>query len=104
MLSEETTGEMEEMLSEIDGLQEASSGDMVFQKVEAEKDDPPETTSTQSPIDSSSDSSNQAPTTSLRGSDASITESLAGTEVTSSASTFCFLPAHVMVALVLMKY
>merc|ERR1719156_64285 len=96
MLSEETNDEMSEMLSDIDGLQEASSGDMEFQKVEAEKDDLPETTSTESP----SDSSNEAPTTSLRGGDASTTEPLAGTE-TSSASTFCFLPAHVMIALAL---
>jgi hypothetical protein len=107
MLSDETTGEMEEMLSEIDGLQEASSGDMMFQKVEAEKDDVSESTSTQSPIDSSSDLSNQVstggPTTSLRGGDASIKESLASSEITSAASTFRLLPAHIIIALVLMK-
>lgn len=95
ILSEETSGEMEEMLSEIDGLQEASSGDMEFQKVEAEKDEPPATT--EAPTDSPP---NQAPSTAPPGVDGGTTGESLGTE-TSSASTCHVFPA--IVALVLMK-
>merc|ERR1711985_146729 len=90
LLSEDATLEMEEMFSELDGLQEASSGDMEFQKIEGERDEPPEGSSTQS----LSDSPTQAPTTSLRGSDnagggdAKSSDS-PGME-TWSASSFCF--------------
>jgi len=39
MLSEDTRLEMEEMLSEVDGLQEASSGDMVFENAQGSRSD-----------------------------------------------------------------
>jgi len=94
VLSDETTGEMEEMLSEMDGLQEASSGDMTFQKIEAEKEEPPETSSTLSP--------SEAPTgaTISPGGGDTTTESL-DTE-TSSANAFHFLPT-LTIALFLLK-
>merc|ERR1711904_237022 len=88
LLSEDATLEMEEMFSELDGLQEASSGDMEFQKIEAERDEPPEGSSTPSP----SDSATRSPTTSLRGGGGDSESSDSGME-TSSASTFRFLPA-----------
>lgn len=87
VLSEDASLEMAEMFSELDGLQEASSGDMEFQHIEGERDEPQESSSTPSPDDSPT----QAPITSLRGSDTGTTDS-AGME-TSSASTFHVLPA-----------
>merc|ERR1711934_994583 len=41
VLSEDFSSEMQEMLTEIDGLQEASSGDMAFEQIEAERSDMP---------------------------------------------------------------
>merc|ERR1711904_165928 len=93
LLSEDTTSEMAEMFSELDGLQEASSGDgdIEFKTIEGERDEPPEGSSTPSPDGSPS----QAPTTSLRGGDTGTTDST-GME-TSSANTFRFLPALALV-------
>jgi len=87
LLSDDASIEMEEMLSEVDGLQEASSGDMEFKKIEAEREEPEEASSTPSP----SDSATQAPSTSLRG--GSDAESDSNGLETSSASTFCLVPA-----------
>merc|ERR1719321_1108285 len=87
LISEDANLEMAEMFSELDGLQEASSSDMEFRKIEAVRDEPPEGSSTASPA--SPGSPTQAPTTSLRGGDTATTDS---SEV-SSASTFRFLPA-----------
>jgi len=91
LLSEDASFEMEEMLSEVDGLQEASSGDMEFKKIEAEREEPEEASSTPSPFDSPT----QAPTTSLRGGDARSSDS-PGIE-TSSSSSFHFLPAIIVI-------
>jgi len=93
LLSEDASFEMEEMLSEVDGLQEASSGDMEFKKIEAEREEPEEASSTPSP----SDSATQAPSTSLRASGGSDADSDPVAKEASSASTFCFLPALALV-------
>jgi len=93
LLSDDASTEMEEMLSEVDGLQEASSGDMEFKKIEAEREEPEEASSTPSP----SDSATQAPSTSLRASGGSDADSDPVAKEASSASTFCFLPALALV-------
>merc|ERR1712159_689048 len=52
MLSEDTRVEMEEMLSEADGLQEASDGEMVFEEVQGARsdiEDPEDATTSASP-------------------------------------------------------
>merc|ERR1711904_159625 len=95
LISEDANLEMAEMFSELDGLQEASSSDMEFRKIEAVRDEAPEGSTTPSP--DSPGSLTQAPTTSLRGGDTATTDS---SEV-SSGSTFRFLPA---LAIILVTY
>jgi hypothetical protein len=87
ILSEDLRVEMEEMMSEIDGLQEASSGEMAFEPVKAQRAEL-EGSSTPSPGSSNSPTkSPNAQSTSLRGGD---TKNVAS-EVTSSATACGFL-------------
>jgi len=92
LLSEETRLEMEEMLEETDGLNEASEGDMVFEAIKGERSDAAES-STAAPH-TNGKAGTEAPSsvqsTSLRGSDA------AGGEVTSSAASWRLLLALAM--------
>merc|ERR1719335_994707 len=95
ILSENLRLELQEMMSEIDGLQEASSGEMALGQIEGGRAEL-EASSTQTP--ESSDSSTQTPSaksTSLRGGDL---QNLAGqdSEITSTAATCCFVPALVI--------
>jgi len=62
--------EMQEMMSELDGLQDASSGEMTFEPIEARRLDP-EVSSTPSPSSAVSTESPNALLTSLRGGDTS---------------------------------
>jgi len=82
-------------MSEIDGLIEASEGEMAFEQIEAQRAEM-EGSSTPSP--ESSGLATQSPSTSLRGGD--TTNDVGSSEVTSSASTCSFLP--VLVALLSM--
>jgi hypothetical protein len=106
VLSEGLRRDMEEMLLELDGLKEASSGDMTFEEVKGERDEPSDGSSTPSPESSgsstpspeSSGSSTPSPSmvsTSLRGGDAASSTTLEGDlgEEASSATTWSFLPA-----------
>merc|ERR1712224_728423 len=80
MLSEDTRIEMEEMLSEVDGLQEASSGEMTFDKMEGARSDAEEirnadpVTTSASPQYIGATPSPSAITTSLRGKESSTIE------------------------------
>merc|ERR1712224_778801 len=110
VLSEDFSSEMQEMLTEIDGLQEASSGDMAFEEIEAQRSEVP-SSSTPSPQSNDSPStpssqSNDSPTkspnvqsTSLRGGDAKNDAGEQGAEVTSLAAPCSTLPP--LVALLL---
>merc|ERR1711937_776205 len=110
VLSEDFSSEMQEMLTEIDGLQEASSGDMAFEQIEAERSEVP-SSSTPSPQSNDwpstpSPQSNDSPTkspnvqsTSLRGGDAKNDAGEQGGEVTSLAAPYSTLPP--LVALLL---
>merc|ERR1712139_640805 len=79
VLSEDFSSEMQEMLTEIDGLQEASSGDMAFEQIEAER--------------------SEVPSSSLRGGDAKNDAGEQAGEVTSLAAPYNTLPP--LVALLL---
>jgi hypothetical protein len=74
--SEETRLGFIEMLAEVDGLQEASSGDMVFEPIKAKRADSETDSESSTPSPQSSLSSSLSPSTtstSLRGSDKEIT-------------------------------
>lgn len=90
---------MQEMLTEIDGLQEASSGDMAFEQIEAERSEVPSSTT---PSPQSKDSPTKSPnvqSTSLRGGDAKNDAGEQAGEVTSLAAPYSTLPP--LVALLL---
>jgi len=92
LLSEDSQLEMEEMLSEVDGLQEASSGEMEFEQIKGEREEPESSTSTSLPL---SDSSTPSPS-SLEGSTTDSSTILVGKE-TSSATTLSFLLASLLI-------
>merc|ERR1711985_181975 len=99
ILSEDLRSEMQEMLTEIDGLQEASSGDMAFEQIEAERSEVPSSTT---PSPQSKDSPTKSPnvqSTSLRGGDAKNDAREQAGEVTSLAAPYSTLPP--LVALLL---
>jgi len=91
VLSEDSQLEMEEMLSEVDGLQEASSGEMEFEQIKGEREEPESSTSTSLPL---SDSSTPSPS-STEGSTTGSSTILVGKE-TSSATTLTFLLASLL--------
>merc|ERR1719379_3149002 len=97
ILAESLRLELQAMMSELDGLQEASSGEMALEPIEGGRAEL-EASSTQTP--ESSESSTQAPSaksTSLRGGEFL---NLAGQEVTSRAATSCVLPALLITLLI----
>merc|ERR1712224_253817 len=96
ILSEDAQLEMEEMLSEIDGLQEASSGDMVFEPIKAEREEPEGSTSPPPQSVDSSTESPSMPSDSLDGGDGSDMAQDQGTE-TSSATTCSSIAALLFV-------
>jgi hypothetical protein len=100
MLSEDTRVEMEEMLSEVDGLQEASDGEMVFEEVQGARSDIEDATTTASPQSNGngasptpSGSSSPSPSPSTPASPG--TEGDEGTEA-SVAAPFSLLPSLVL--------
>jgi len=93
VLSEDSQLEMEEMLSEVDGLQEASSGEMEFDQIKGEREEA-ETSTDTSPPSSASASSTPSPS-SIAVSTTDSSTGLSGEE-TSSAATFSFLPAFLL--------
>merc|ERR1711977_213329 len=100
ILSENLRLELQEMMSEMDGLQEASSGEMVLEEIEGGRAEL-EASSTKTP--ESSDSSTQAPSAksaSLRGGDLQSLAGQTSSEITSTAATCCFLPALVITLLI----
>jgi len=83
ILSEETRIGMEELLADVDGLKQASSGDeMVFEQIKAERAD--EVTST---------TPSPSATTSFRGAETESTTTGVQSEVASSAAPLSLLPA-----------
>jgi len=92
LLSEDLRVEMQEMMTELDGLQEASSGDIAFEQIEAGRS---ELAGSSTPSPQSSDSPTKSPnvqSTSLRGGGASNDAGEQGAEVTSLAARFSALP------------
>merc|ERR1712025_538810 len=99
VLSEDFSSEMQEMLTEIDGLQEASSGDMAFEEIEAQRSEVP---SSSTPSPQSNDSPTKSPNVqspSLRGGDSKNDARERAGEVTSLAAPYSTLPP--LVALLL---
>jgi len=92
ILSEDLRLEMQEMMVELDGLQEASSGEMAFEEIEAQRDEPEGTTTLSPPVSDSSTQLPKAQSTSFRGGDV---VNLAGDEL-SSANTYSFLPVLIV--------
>lgn len=94
ILSDELRLEIQEMMSELDGLQEASSGEFAIEQIEGQRDEPQGIT-TPSPHSSvSATTSQKAQSTSLRGGDTKEPTDTTDSshEVTSSASSYSFLP------------
>jgi len=99
ILSEGLRVEMQEMMSEIDGLQEASSGEMAFEQIEAERSELADSSTSSPPSSDSPTKSPNTQSTSLRGSDAKNVADEHG-EVTSSATACSFLPSLVIMLII----
>jgi hypothetical protein len=97
LLSEDTRVEMEEMFSELDELQEASEGDMVFEDVQGSRSDPEDTGVATTSASPQSNGASPSPSGSPSPSPSpSTSPSLEATEATSVAASWSLLSAFIL--------